>query len=162
MTASGQDGGPGRGPGEQRRARERGTRQPRIVVHALHGETHRGCFHHVAGDAGAQVGIAHGNVVNPRGPVHLSLIMNWTMSCSGGSGACAGQITVVPSGDLKVTSPPGATAACAASRASGSSSRPRSGRPLDARRHTTVWLYRMQIALDHDRLFGALAVDPLL
>jgi hypothetical protein len=64
-------------------------------------------------DLSAHVGIAHGNVVNPRGPVHLSLIMNWTMSCSGGSGACAGQITVVPSGDLKVTSPAGATAACA-------------------------------------------------
>ena len=64
-------------------------------------------------DIVVNAGVAHGNVENPRGPVHLSLIMNWTMACSGGSGACAGRITVVPPGDLQVTSPPGATAACA-------------------------------------------------
>jgi hypothetical protein len=56
------------------------------------------------------VGVAHGHVVNPRAPVRLSLIMNWTMTCAGSSGACTGRITVVPPGDLEVTRKPGATA----------------------------------------------------
>ncbi len=34
------------------------------------------------------------------------------MSCAGSSGACEGRVTVVPPGDLKVATPPGATAAC--------------------------------------------------
>jgi hypothetical protein len=63
-------------------------------------------------DITVNAGVADGNVTNPRGPVSLSLIMNWTMTCAGDSGACAGRITVDPPGDLKVTSPPGGTAAC--------------------------------------------------
>ena len=51
-------------------------------------------------------------MTNPRGPVHLSLIMDWTMTCAGSTGACSGQITVVPSGDLKLTSPTNSSAAC--------------------------------------------------
>ena len=41
-------------------------------------------------DITVNAGVAHGNVENPRGPVHLSLIMNWTMTCSGGSGSTGG------------------------------------------------------------------------
>jgi hypothetical protein len=58
-------------------------------------------------------GFAHGHVTNPRGPVSLKLFMNWTMTCTKGRGACAGQITVVPSGDLKIIGPPGGKVECA-------------------------------------------------
>jgi hypothetical protein len=63
-------------------------------------------------DIGVIARFAHGHVTNPRGPVHLKLFMNWTMTCTTGSGACSGQITVLPSGDLKIVGPPGGSATC--------------------------------------------------
>ena len=63
-------------------------------------------------DISVKAGFAHGHVTNRTGPVHLKLLMNWTMTCTTGSGACSGQITVVPSGDLKIVGPPGGSATC--------------------------------------------------
>jgi hypothetical protein len=64
-------------------------------------------------DISVKAGFAHGHVTNPHGPVHLKPFMNWTMTCTTGSRACSGQITVEPSGDLKIVGPPGGSAACA-------------------------------------------------